>query len=638
MIQRGLFRPELPRAAYPGEPPLWIKRLVILRRKSPVPETIQDVEFRLGLNIINTRNDPTADATAAGHDVGKTLLVRLVRYCLGDDHFASPTVRGRIRVRFPEAWVIAIVQVSGGTWGVMRPLAPGPPSFCLLTESWQEMLHDPAGLRPYAEFQDALNQLVPAEFNQVRLDQHNRCPGWTDLLGWLVRDQRCRYTHHNLWRHKEAESGPGVLLPTEANLITRLMTGLFDQAEHRLTERLAEQRAELQRLETQLRDLRSEAEQARTRLLTIAPLDGDPPAGPLFPDLRARIEAQVASQERLLADPGLRQRLDQAEQVLQDSRDVLNRLIGRLEELARQHELASRQLQAASQPSEPEILAQEQRRLSCGHPQCYWLTNAQPGLPDPLRADRIRDYTLRTEELQREMAATTATRDQQAAAVREATDRYHRERSEYRTATEGIRRLIARYNWMAEQLTALEAGRAQIEQLERQIPAMRNEEARLERQREARSRRRADGVRELNSIFRYVTTALLGREAGGLVLNLSVGLAPRADEASGEACGTAGTVIGFDLTCLVASVCGRGRHPRFLIHDSPREADMHDLIYRNLFLLIRSLEEHFPGQPPAFQYIITTTTPPPSEVLSEPYIRLTLCAQPVEGRLLAMGF
>src|SRR5262249_5443054 len=140
----------------------------------------------------------------------------------------------------------------------------------------------------------------------------------------------------------------------------------------------------------------------------------------------------------------------------------------------------------------------------------------------------------------------------------------------------------------------------------------------LERRREARAEGRGRALAEMNGLFAEVTEALLCRSTGGLVLNLRDGLAPRADEASGEGVGTAARVIGFDLTCLLAAMLGRGDHPRLLIHDSPREADMHRTIYDNLFRFVQKLEGRFPGKPPAFQYLITTTTTPPQEACAEP--------------------
>jgi len=46
--------------------------------------------------------------------------------------------------------------------------------------------------------------------------------------------------------------------------------------------------------------------------------------------------------------------------------------------------------------------------------------------------------------------------------------------------------------------------------------------------------------------------------------------------------------------------------PAFLVHDSPREADLGEAIYHRLFRLVRSFERL--GDDPPFQYIITTTS------------------------------
>lgn len=72
----------------------------------------------------------------------------------------------------------------------------------------------------------------------------------------------------------------------------------------------------------------------------------------------------------------------------------------------------------------------------------------------------------------------------------------------------------------------------------------------------------------------------------------------------------------------------------FLIHGSPREADLGASLYFRLFDLARLLE--CKGTTPAFQYVITTTTAPPSEFQSDPWLRLTLRSSPPDGRLFRM--
>jgi hypothetical protein len=70
-------------------------------------------------------------------------------------------------------------------------------------------------------------------------------------------------------------------------------------------------------------------------------------------------------------------------------------------------------------------------------------------------------------------------------------------------------------------------------------------------------------------------------------------------------------VLAFDLGVLCLSIEGATRVPAFLIHDSPREADL-------------GTEIEGSDDQPQFQYIVTTTTRPPEDLAVEPWLRLTL--------------
>jgi len=74
---------------------------------------------------------------------------------------------------------------------------------------------------------------------------------------------------------------------------------------------------------------------------------------------------------------------------------------------------------------------------------------------------------------------------------------------------------------------------------------------------------------------------------------------------------------------------GRGYHPRFLIHDSPREADMGEAPYGRIFDLI--IEQS--NERSNYQHIITTTTNPPEEYQEIPYLRLKLDSSESSGKL-----
>ena len=70
------------------EPGLWVRRLIIISDRTADVEPIREVELRRGLNIIAPATPEERVNGVLGHNVGKTLLTRLIRYCLGEQNFA----------------------------------------------------------------------------------------------------------------------------------------------------------------------------------------------------------------------------------------------------------------------------------------------------------------------------------------------------------------------------------------------------------------------------------------------------------------------------------------------------------------------------------------------------------------------
>ena len=79
-------------------------------------------------------------------------------------------------------------------------------------------------------------------------------------------------------------------------------------------------------------------------------------------------------------------------------------------------------------------------------------------------------------------------------------------------------------------------------------------------------------------------------------------------------------IVAFDLAALHMAVEEKADLPAFLVHDSPREADLDGQLYAGLFKLLHQWEEK--ATVPCFQYIVTTTTAPPPELQSDRYVRL----------------
>ena len=93
-------------------------------------------------------------------------------------------------------------------------------------------------------------------------------------------------------------------------------------------------------------------------------------------------------------------------------------------------------------------------------------------------------------------------------------------------------------------------------------------------------------------------------------------------------------VVAFDLAAVAMTMEGHTRLPGVLAHDSPREADLGRSIYDRLFGLAKKFEGFGPA--PLFQYIVTSTTEPPGEFHSAPWLRLKVRGAPPEERLLGI--
>jgi hypothetical protein len=95
-------------------------------------------------------------------------------------------------------------------------------------------------------------------------------------------------------------------------------------------------------------------------------------------------------------------------------------------------------------------------------------------------------------------------------------------------------------------------------------------------------------------------------------------------------------ILAFDLAALLLAAEGESFHPGLLIHDSPREADMAPDVYQRFFLYLKEVEKAYGDRQPNFQYIITTTEPPPEDVIKKPWLIARLDASNPETRLLGV--
>ena len=225
-------------AADRTEPRVWVRRLVVVGERSPSGEIIRDVLFRRGLNVIRVADRPAGDDRIIAHSVGKTLLTRLVRYCLGEHHFASEDRTAVISTKFPKAYALAEIRAHSRDWVVARPLRDGKAadSFAVEADNWTAGLAPAAELGRFTTFTQAVEEQAFAGLPELRLPAAGREPRWLDVVAWMGRDAECKYQHPHEWHSPLARSGTARLDLNDASLLTSWVMGVLD------TEDIAEQR------------------------------------------------------------------------------------------------------------------------------------------------------------------------------------------------------------------------------------------------------------------------------------------------------------------------------------------------------------------------------------------------------------
>lgn len=659
MVQSRLPFPDVqitPSGEY-GEPDIWLRRLILVDNPEPPIHIIRRIAFRRGLNIICTEQRLPEDTQPVGHSVGKSLLVRIVRYCLGEDRFCTESQRSGIAAQIENGYAFAVIRVKGQDWAVARPLGLRSGyggSWCVQSSRLKDLLNQESRLK-YRQFVDALDEATKECYADIDLPRAERKANWRDLLGWLSRDQDCYFKHHADWREAELQAGPRALTREDAYLVMRTSLGLLSLDEISLMEnhrRLLARKKEAETLAEQYTAYTARAEeQLRSALEELRDL----PPGELFGSAFVNIASKkIDSLEQLLADPDIFVQEDLSE--LQDSIAQSLRTEGALQNevntLTAKEQATQEELANAEQQDALTLLATlsglrwkcryYKSREDAENAGCPGETMTDQGIADPWRKQRIKD-------IQDELAAIRAdTRRAQRdlEAVRRETTKYRRALSQHTAKVVRARGDISqkiglwnarrdeaeRYAAACRRLNALSSDRsAQEKEISDSTAALRAARSRFEAQ-------KAD----LSAHYESVLKRIIAPNAEGTIEVDGDGIRPNSNAVvadSGTTVREYADVLSFDLACLAASTCGIGYLPRLWIHDSPRQADSEEQLYYSILRLIAEMEAKYNGgQRTAFQYILTTTSAPPPELNRSPYVRLRLHARTADGKLLRCDF
>jgi hypothetical protein len=647
LFERPLLSVNPPRGV--DQPALWVRRLTIWKEPGVAVRT---VELRPGLNFIWSP-DPadsggSGDAGELGHGAGKTLFCRLLRYCLGEQRFAPDDQHLSISAMFLHGWVSAEVMVMGTPWGVLRPLGVGRGHFAVkgvLPEQLFERLNEPTGMAPLL---NAIEKKVLTAKVASLIPASHPHDAWRITLAWLTRDQECRFDHVLDWRSADSDSESPTRSMSRGRLqdALRVLIGAISPEEMDLQNAVAVQSEAHKTKVEDVERQRLACEKLRREIIPAVGLTlSDVPDGRLCIDmLRQAARRQLAQAAKVNSSVDV-SNLDELRQRWRDA----GQGVAELEKQQAVYEARLPIYEALHTQLQSELPLSSVRVRDAELPTCQIcevpidlvlvqgckLSHKLPDV-DALRqrhtalTKQVLEAQVTIAEVKQKVTATKqqlppsrTERDTLLQALRKAEKLNETRSSTWFKVTKSlddIKRLEREWgDWEQAQTDAARLA-AQLDEKRGRVGAFREQQG--------------DAFDRLSIYFDAVICTVVGPTASGRVtldgngLKLIVQLGGERSTAAIESL----KVISFDIAVMCMSMQGVTHLPAFLVHDSPREADLGLSVYHRFFSMVAALE----GQQghSVFQYIVTTTTQPPAEFQKQPWLRLELRGSPSTERLL----
>lgn len=650
-MSANLFAPEMRPPVAPigrSEPRLWVRRMVVFSDPNNI---IRDVPLKPGLNIVWTPDMTSSGNRALAHGSGKTTFCRLLRACLGEQRYATDAQRSRIFARLPNGLVAAEILVDGVCWVAVRPFGPSGGEFVVQTASVEDAVargrfdDDPLVIDPIL-----IEAFFPMFLGRTPTDVRGE-QVWDVLRAWLTRDQECRLADILAWRSTQTQSRSRAqaLGATSKLTMVRLALRAFDaddQAaalnEQQLLTAVEDERqrqAYLQRRYVDglkaVRDALGVGDEigfddtidqkglvSRAEAALAAEMRADLPKAPDVGSIVARLSA--LNDERRALEAKQQEAVKEA---------ALKR--GEADRFRAEASLGEIDITQGGVRVCPvcRINVDETLAKGCGISleRCD-LEALKASIADKrataARLDGeannanetakrfealINQLSPRHQELEAEAKGADAVSRSAQSAAKDVQDRIYRARRVL-DDVRSLRDTEAAAKPTPPATAALDAVRAQLE---------------------AGRSRACAAIRTLEERYQGIMAAWLPDGVYGTIKLDGHGLKVDAQFAGRGEVSTAALdslkIVAFDLAALHMAAEEKADLPAFLVHDSPREADLDAQLYERLFTLLQQWEES--SGTPCFQYIVTTTTAPPPSLQSERHVRLEMSSTPPAMRL-----
>jgi hypothetical protein len=642
-------------------PAVWVREIGIFKTLEEGNE-VRRIKLRPGLNILWAKPEDESgpvrlyEPGLSGHASGKTTFCRMLRHILGERHFANELVTRGVREKIDGGWVLGEVFINDNLWLVGRPFTLGSHPFCVRGATIDDYLRDKPSPQSFQFYIEELEKATVNPLSVKTLPKSGERAQWFHLLQWLARDQECRFIQITDWRSKLSRSDSPEIAVDDQHSLMRAVIGVLSEEERGEIERNAKLNKEKEAVTAEVPILRRQAQTDHQRLENSFGRPLPTPDDPLLVEsVKTELTESLNKTESDISEidnSGELLRLQEShETAIKKSTEVstelrlLDQRIGELNTKLQMHqrgktERSARDFAARIPPGVGycRVPIEESREKGCT------LAFDQPR--DLASEGVLRSIEDLGAEIQKEVEALSQRKsflNEQLRQCRQQEQIVNGQLMRQRTNLAKKRHEL--YNQRSELLDRIklaqraheawvQAGKLarRIEDLEAAIDASRKSQ---EKYRE----RTKKAVSELSLFYQEIVRAVLGNSVSGGIQLSGRDFACRIERNGDVSSGAIDTIkiLAFDLAALAASVSGQGNHPRFLLHDSPREADMAPLTYKRIFLWARQLEEAFKDRPCNFQYIITTTEAPPAELQAEPWLLYpVLDASQPEKRLLGV--
>jgi hypothetical protein len=659
-----LFKDITASAVKPG-PDVWVSRVVIFERLTPEPLPVRNIPLSKGLNIIwaeeTEEDDPVAEIT--GHSAGKTTFCRLLRYLLGEKTFGTKAGMDLIHRAFPQGYVAAELHILGRKWAVRRPFGGGRLSFVLADATVEQLLQErrrSVSQENYAK-ELGLEGLID-RFATGGIVRTSEAIQWGHLLAWCTRDQEARFQSIHEWRSPRSESeAPSFRFPKAGPLfVMRAALGLFLPNELSGEEELAN----LQRRQEKLtKDLEEKKREPAFRV-NLYEQELREQLGKAFPGIdnleqRPFRSGRIDTEDlRSLTARATRQLEDSIQKLEKDERrqqESLENLVASIKELEKKKDdllvLFTLDEEASKEVSNGVTLrAEQQQKLQvalnkkcgfggvlvgeCDHVKRRQQSLSLSGIHDARALKAVAERRrLEKERYEKELIQLDILKEKMSGQRRETAAERDLIRAESRRKREDLHDLRRTYESL-KGWTEIRDRAGEYEQLDRiraKQAATEQEIAKTEKELADLLTRHSQNRKQLAAIFSAaVRSVLLAGTYEGEVRFANRELEfciTHGSAMTGEAVETLAVLLA-DVSCLTYNAMAEtAMLPGFLLHDSPREADLGKRLYHSFIRFIATIQDQFGLRDNCpFQYILTTTTAPPKELQSDRYVALRLNA------------